>query len=407
VHGESEPGFLAEYYAGPGFVGDPVRRLATPRSLFEFPFHSDEWGEHGSFSLRLSGRFLASASGRHSFSVSAGGRVRISAGGSIVVDAWDVDASELQRWEKDLTAGEDLDLVVEYESKPGERKQWISLGCEPPGPVDPIGDARELASDSDVAVVVVGLTPAWESEGFDRPDLSLPGDQDRLVEEVAAAQPNTVVVVTAGSPVEMPWLDRVAAVLQAWYGGQEVGNAVAEVLFGAADPGGRLPVTFPQDSRQHPGLLNYPGEAGQVRYGEGVYVGYRGFDRLGLEPMFPFGHGLSYTTFELGNVAAEDRDSTVIVSGRLSNVGDRQGSEVVQVFARNIGGVDRRLAGFAKLRLEAGDAADFTVPIELDRLRWWDPAGPGWTTATREVEFEIRGTFGTRLTCAYLAPDSG
>lgn len=402
VHGQSDPGFLAEYYADPDLSGDPVRTLPTGKSLFVFLGHGDEWVNHEAFSLRLSGRFVVSATGRHMFAVTAGGRVRITAGGAVVVDAWEGDAGEPQHWDMDLAAGEEVDLLVEYASRPGERKRWISLGCELPGPVHPIGDAKDLAASSDLAVVVVGLTPEWESEGFDRPNLSLPGEQDWLVREVAAAQPNTVVVVTAGSPVEMPWLDRVGAILQAWYGGQEVGGAVADVLFGSADPAGRLPVTFPRNSKQHPGLLNYPGEAGEVRYGEGGYVGYRGFDRLGLEPMFSFGHGLSYTTFELGEVAAEYRDSTVIVSGRLSNVGLRGGTEVVLVFVRDIGGVDRRLAGFAKVRLEPGKSAPIEIPIAADRLRWWDPSGPGWTRATGEVEFEICGTFGKRVTGARL-----
>lgn len=406
-HGDSQRGFLVEYYAGSGFVGDPVRTEATTKSLLVFLGQRDEWVEHDSFSLRLSGRFTASTSGNHIFSVSAGGRVRVAVDASVVLDAWnrdevvldewDGEASEPQRWEREMSAGEELDLVVEYESRPGERKRWISVGCELPGSVNPIADAKDLAADSDIAVVAVGLTPEWESEGFDRPDLSLPGEQDWLVREVAAAQPNTVVVVTAGSPVEMPWLDRVGAVLQAWYGGQEVGQAVADVLFGHADPGGRLPVTFPRNSKQHPGMLNYPGEAGEVRYGEGVYVGYRGFDRLGLQPMFPFGHGLSYTTFDLGDVAAEYRDSTVVVFGRLSNVGLRSGTEVVLVFARDIGGVDRRLAGFAKVSLEPGRSASVEIPIATERLRWWDPSRPGWRTASGGVEFEVCGTFRKRV----------
>ena len=167
----------------------------------------------------------------------------------------------------------------------------------------------------------------------------------------------------------------------------------------------RLPVTFPRDSKQHPGLLNYPGEAGEVRYGEGVYVGYRGFDRLGLRPMFPFGHGLSYTTFELSDVAAEHRDSTVVVSGRLSNVGLRSGTEVVQVFARDIGGVDRRLAGFAKVRLESGESASVEIPIAPERLRWRDPEIPGWVATTGDIEFEIRGTFGKTTASTTLRGD--
>ncbi len=395
VHGDAEAGLLVEYFAGPDFVGDPVRTLPTTKSFLVFLGRGDEWVDHDAFSLRLSGRFMAAVSGRHVFAISAGGRVRVRAGGAVVADVWDGNATEPLQWEADLAAGEELDLVVEYASRPGDRMRWIRLGCRLPGPVDPIGAARDLAANSDVAVVVVGLTPEWESEGFDRPDLSLPGEQDRLVAEVAVAQPNTVVVMVAGSAVEMPWLDQTGAVLQAWYGGQEAGSAVADVLFGGADPGGRLPVTFPQHSRQHPGLLNYPGEAGTVRYGEGVYVGYRGFDRLGLEPMFCFGHGLSYTTFELGDVAVEDREAQVVVSAVLSNTGRRRGTEVIQVFARDIAGVDRRLAGFAKVSLDAGESASVEIPISYERLRSWNPDGTGWVTATGRIEFEIQGTFGT------------
>ena len=174
------------------------------------------------------------------------------------------------------------------------------------------------------------------------------------------------------------------------------------VLFGKEDPGGRLPVTFPQDSKQHPGLLNYPGEAGKVRYGEGVYVGYRGFDRLGLEPAFPFGHGMSYTTFEIGDVAIADRNEIVVLSADLTNVGDRDGTEVVQVFAKDIGGVDRRLAGFAKVRLDAGESAVVEIPIGREQLRWWNPEVSGWTEVTGDVQFEVRGTFGATTAVATI-----
>lgn len=394
-HDDDARGLLVEYFAGTEFSGTPVRALPTKKSLLFFTGPDDSWADNEEFSVRLSGRFRASSSGRHAFSVSAGGCVRAVADGAVVVDAWDGDATDPQYWEADLVENQELELLIEYASRPAERKRWIRLGCEPPAPDDPIRDACLVAARADLAVVVVGLTPEWESEGFDRVDLALPGEQNRLVEEVAAAQPNTVVIVVAGSAVEMPWRNKAAAVLHVWYGGQEIGHAVAEVLFGRVDPGGRLPVTFPLNSEQHPGMLNYPGEAGTVRYGEGVYVGYRGFDRLGLEPMYSFGYGLSYTTFSIADVAAGLTNGRPALSATLTNLGERTGVEVVQVFARDIGGVPRRLVGFQKYEVAAGASIAVEIPILPEHLRWWDPALGGWTPATGAVEFEVRGTFGT------------
>jgi beta-glucosidase len=399
---ETGSGFLAEYFAAPEPGGEPALTVSTDGSRLFFAGEGAADVDMDAFSLRLSGRFAATADGRHVFAAAAAGRLRVSSDDSVVVDHWDEGDPQPEMWEADLKVGDELDLVVEYGSLPNQRERWLGIGCELPASTNPIEEACRLAAESDVAVVVVGLTRDWESEGFDRPDLSLPGEQDRLVRAVIAAQPNTVVVTVAGSAIEMPWLDQAGAVIQVWYGGQEIGSAVADVLFGSADPGGRLPMTFPRNSKQHPGLLNYPGEAGTVRYGEGVYVGYRGFDKLGLEPMFPFGHGLSYTTFELSDVTAEASDERVKVRGRLSNTGDRRGTEVVQVFARDIGGVDRRLAGFAKLRVNAGESVPVEIPISHERLRWWNPAVPGWVATTGEIEFEIRGTFGISAVVATL-----
>ncbi len=406
LHHDREPGLLVEYYAGADFEGEPVRALPMTKSLLFFSGPGDSWVDHDSFSVRLSGRYRASSTGRHAFSVSAGGRVRALSDGAVVVHAWDGDATDPHHWEADLIEGQELELVVEYASRPAEHWRWIRLGCEPPAPADPIRDACLAAARADLAVVVVGLTADWESEGFDRANLALPGEQTRLVSEVAAAQPNTAVIVVAGSAVEMPWREDVGAVLHAWYGGQEIGHAVADVLMGREDPSGRLPVTFPRDSKQHPGLLNYPGEAGSVRYGEGVYVGYRGFDRLGLEPMYSFGYGLSYTTFSITDAGIDLRDGRPTASAVLTNVGDRAGVEVLQVFARDIGGVPRKLVGFNKYRLAAGASVAVQIPIPPDHLRWWNPAVRDWTPATGSVEYEICGTFGTVLASADISAPS-
>ncbi|NNF64811.1 MAG: beta-glucosidase, partial [Acidimicrobiia bacterium] len=343
--------------------------------------------------------------GRHDFSVGAEGRLRVWMGGEAVIDTWDAATNRTHEWSAEFESDETRSLVIEYASLPGEPWRWLGIGCRVPGPDVSIESAAAAAGAADVAVVVAGLNQDWESEGFDRPDLALPGDQNALITAVAAAQTNTVVVLTTGSSVEMPWLDEVSAVVQAWYGGQEVGHAVADVLYGVEDPGGRLPVTFPADSRQHPGLLNYPGEAGVVRYGEGIYVGYRGFDKLGLEPMFPFGHGLSYATFEISLLGGRRDEEEVVVEVRVENTADRFGSEVIQVFANEIGGVDRRLVGFEKVRLEAGEASTVELRFSADRLRSWDSDSAAWVRPDGPVTLSLWASGCATGESATLAPE--
>ncbi len=215
-----------------------------------------------------------------------------------------------------------------------------------PEPDDEFGRAVEAAAKADVAVVVVGLNNQWESKGYDRPDLRLPGLQRELLEAVLDVNPRTVVVVNAGSPVEMPWAERAGAVLLPWYAGEEGADAVADIVVGLSDPGGRLPVTMPADLDDTPtaGATDwYPGEDGKVTYEEGLFVGYRHYDANDLEPAFPFGHGLSY-----GDVVWEDVDITAArVTVRLWNRAARPGNEVVQVYRGNHGsGLSRPAASW-------------------------------------------------------------
>ena len=211
------------------------------------------------------------------------------------------------------------------------------------------------ARNADAAVVMVDNA---QGEGMDRSTLALAGDQDALVEAVAAANPRTIVVVNTGGPVLMPWLDRVGAVLQVWYPGQQFGTALAGVLFGDADPGGRLPVTFPASDEQGPAPPSqperYPGVEGVERYDEGIFVGYRFYDQAGQRPLFPFGYGLSYARFRFEGLAARRRGDDVVARVRVRNVGDRTGSTVAQAyvsFPRAAGEPPWQLKGFEKVRL--------------------------------------------------------
>jgi beta-glucosidase len=246
-----------------------------------------------------------------------------------------------------------------------------------------IAAAVALAAAADVAVVVVGTTEEVESEGFDRTSLALPGAQDELVRAVAAANPRTVVVVNAGAPVLLPWVDDVAAVLLAWFPGQEFGNALADVLFGAVEPGGRLPVTWPAVEDGLPGTRPVDG---QLHYDEGLFIGYRWYEKVGREPAFRFGHGLGYTTWEFAGLeapATAAAGKSVEVRVRVRNAGERAGREVVQVYASRPGGTVERaarwLAGFAVVDAVPGEEATAVVTIPARALEHWDDTAHAWT----------------------------
>ena len=248
-------------------------------------------------------------------------------------------------------------------------------------------------------MVVVGTTEEVESEGFDRDSLALPGRQDELVRRVLAANPRTVVVVNAGAPVLLPWADEVPAVLLSWFPGQEAGHALADVLTGAAEPGGRLPTTWP---RAEEGLPSTRPVDGLLPYDEGLFVGYRAYDRDGREPRYPFGHGLGYTTWEY--VAATVHAGALEVT--LRNSGERRGREVVQVYAsRPDSAVERPprwLAGYAGVEADPGEEVTATVEIPRRALVHWDA---GWQVEPGTFRLEAgRSSRDLRVAAELSAP---
>ncbi len=243
-----------------------------------------------------------------------------------------------------------------------------------------IAEAAAAARDAEVAVVVVGTNEQVESEGFDRTSLALPGRQDDLVRAVAAANPRTVVVVNSGSPVTMPWRSEVQAVLLTWFGGQQYGRALADVLTGATEPGGRLPTTWPAVESEVPVIDVTPAD-GVLRYQEGIHIGYRAWLRSGAQPAYPFGFGLGYTSFEYESVtAAAHEGGTADVSVRLTNTGARTGREVVQVYLSRPDSVVERpirwLAGFAGVTLSAAGTETASITLARRAFEHWQD---GWT----------------------------
>jgi beta-glucosidase len=248
-------------------------------------------------------------------------------------------------------------------------------------------EAVALAAKSDVAVVVVGYSYKLEGEGHDRPSMDLPAGQDDLIKAVAAANKKTIVVVVAGSPVTMTsWIHDVPAVLYAWYGGQEAGHAVGDLLFGVAVPSGKLPITYPARIEDSTAYGHYPGENLHVAYAEGIYVGYRGFDKRKVEPRFPFGFGLSYTTFEYSGLKISQptvkKGGTVEVSLQVRNTGARAGAEVVQLYVHDVeASVDRpekELKGFRRVTVQPGQSETVSFTIDQSALSFFDPGRKTW-----------------------------
>lgn len=278
--------------------------------------------------------------------------------------------------------GESVAVVVRFMPVAGEMSGAMALRLGlPPSDEDPetlIAEAVQHVTAADVAVVVVSTSPEVESEGFDRTTLALPGDQDALVRAVMAANPRTIVVVNSGAPVTLPWRDDAAAILAVWFPGQEFGHALADVLSGDVEPGGRLPVSWPSDEESLP-VSDVTPTAGRLVYSEGIHIGYRAWLRDGVDPAYPFGHGLGYTSHELVSLevpaelaVGETRQARVVVK----NTGARPGKAVVQLYAERIGGsvVDRParwLVGFATASVEAGATAEVAIDIDWRRLAHW------------------------------------
>ena len=260
-----------------------------------------------------------------------------------------------------------------------------------------LSEAAAAARNAKAAVVFAGLPDAYESEGYDRSHLRLPDCQNRLIEAVAAANPNTVVVLHNGAPVEMPWISRVKAVLEAYLGGQAVGLAAVRVLFGDVNPSGHLAETFPLRLQDNPSWLFYGGEGDTAEYREGIFVGYRYYDKKEMEVLFPFGYGLSYTTFEYSGLklsADRIRDTeTLTVTATVRNTGNRAGKAVAQLYTGNPGSryirPVRELRGFVKVSLEPGESKEVSFTLDKRSFAVWNREIHDWYAETGEYTIEV------------------
>jgi beta-glucosidase len=261
-------------------------------------------------------------------------------------------------------------------------------------------EAKEAAAKSQVAVIFAGLPDSYESEGYDRKHMRMPENQVKLIEAVAEVQSNVVVVLSNGSPIEMPWLDKVKAVLEGYLGGQAVGGAAADLLFGEANPSGKLAETFPKKLSHNPSYLNFPGEGDKVEYKEGLFVGYRYYDKKEMEPLFPFGHGLSYTSFEYTGISVDKKEiedtETVNVTITVKNTGKRAGKEIVQLYVRDVESSvirpEKELKAFEKVELQPGEEKTVTFTLGKRAFAYYNVDIKDWHVESGEFEVLAGGS---------------
>jgi beta-glucosidase len=397
-------GFDIEVFEGPGFDGPAVQRehVGSLR-LMLVNLLGRRWPE-GEFSLRAKGRVVPAESGSFEIGLSQSGRTRVFLDGELVLDGVEQPppgggadffgiASQELAAPVAVAAGSPVDVVVEY-TRAGAPIPGFRVGARTVDIDRLIDEAVAAAERCDAAVVFVGTTGEWETETRDRDSLALPGRQAELIRAVAAVNPRTVVVVNAGAPVDLSWHGEVAATLLCWFGGQELAPAVADVLTGAAEPGGRLPTTVPQRIEDSPSYGNFPGSDGVVPYEEGVFVGYRGFDARSIEPAFAFGHGLSYTTWRIDEPAPSAREFRVGEKLRISvpvtNTGERAGSHVVQCYVApvepRLERPPKELKAFRRVRLEPGETQVVELTLDDRAFAYWSG---GWTVDPGQYDILI------------------
>jgi beta-glucosidase len=320
---------------------------------------------------------------------------------------------------KDLVAGTQYRILVQWGCAKTSKMKTPGVldfghggfsfgGCKRLYPEESIEAAVELARTTDQVVIIAGLSSEWETEGQDRETMALPPKTDELIMRVLQANPNTVVVIQSGTPVLMPWIDQAKAVLHAWYGGNETGNAIADILYGDVNPvcnplnfqtlselfvlnarpqSGKLPLTIPRRIEDNPAYLNYRSEGGRTLYGEDVYVGYRYFDKVKIAPLFPFGHGLSYTSFKFADLKVQKQpENETKISVTVSNTGSCAGAEVIQVYISpvkpRINRPPKELKGFKKVFLPFGAEERVDVVIDLvQATSFWDEYEEKWCSA--------------------------
>jgi beta-glucosidase len=421
VRPDGDPGLRVSYVNGTDWDGPTVAEETATTSLVRFFGSTPPGIDPRGFAARIEGSFVPDVDGPHVFGMVSTGPISLAVdGGSGLETIVDDPRMELARSEEffgygsvevtttiECRAGVAVPVAIKWASASGNGFAAIRLGIRSPEPTDLMDRAVASAAAADMAILVVGTNDEWETEGHDRTTMDLPGRQDELVRRVVAANPRTAVIVNAGSPVTMDWAagddpSAARAVLTSFFAGQEQAEGLVDVLFGDADPGGRLPTTFPKALADHPAYLHHRPDhdstgAGTQRYGEGLFMGYRGYDARSLAPRFAFGHGLSYGRCDWGQPTASthtiDADGSVTVTVPVTATGERDATVVVQGYVAPIAPSAQRppkeLKVWAKAVVAAGTTSASVLEFGPDAFHHWDTATGSWVVEPGEYDLVI------------------
>jgi beta-glucosidase len=431
---DGRPGVMLEYYQSQDFEGTPFS-IQHKETTDLFLWDSAPKAILPAYSFKVKTSITPKIAGNHTFSFSSVGPGRLFLNGKLFIDNWDwtdegeamFEASQDVHKSIYLQAGNTVEILVEStneirpESKvtpggPSHKYGGCRIGYEEDsGKEKLLPEAVHLGKTADLVVLCVGLDAEWESEGYDRQTMDLPkhGSQDRLIEAVLKANPNAVVVNQSGTPVTMPWADDAPAIIQAWYQGQEAGNSLADVLFGKLNPSGKLPTTFPKRLEDNPSHGNWPFSEDnklEVVYQEGLFMGYRHYDAKEIEPLFPFGHGLSYTTYEYGKPSLSSsvlgEQDELVLSLSVTNSGSIGGQEIVQMYIRDIQSSlprpKKELKAFKKVSLKPGETKMVEMRLDKHAVGFYNCEIGSWVAEQGKFEVLI-GASSVDIRCVSLS----
>lgn len=393
----ADQGLTQKYWARGAISGAAVRTM-TDDVFMRFYFGHDLAPDpERNLAMQWTGYFWPPTDGDYVFSMFDHGTTTVVLDGKVIISPATADESppmyDMLEWRAryakvPLKAGQAYEFRMDF-LPAGQKHVAYRLGIQPPA--GSIAEAVAAARDADAAIVFAGSSTTSESEMADRPDLKLFGEQNALIEAVVAANPRTIVVLNGGGPVEMPWVDKVAAIVEAWFLGGETGHAIANVLTGKVNPSGKLPVTFPKQLEDNPTYKYYPGGL-EAEYGEDLFVGYRWYDEKNIEPLFPFGHGLSYTTFSFSDLVVRKEGDLWRATVAVRNTGGRVGAEVAQFYLempKSTGEPARQLKGFQRVLLDPGEQRAISLSLEPGDLACWDVNGKKWQVADGNYRIHV------------------